>query len=85
MADGQQHIDMENVVEQQPVDKASGIDENLEIALREGEGHEDDREHDFGGDNAQMEFGEKKRKNRKKKKPKTKRGLVRFQYIVNEN
>ena len=65
----------------EPNDKASGVDENLEIALPEGQGHEHDREHVFGDTSSPMEFGERKRKN-KKKKPKSKRGLVRVQYIV---
>lgn len=66
----------------EPNEEASGIDENLEVALPEGEDHEEDDNID--GTNMHMEVGGKKKKS-KKRKPKSQRGLVRFQYIVKEN
>ncbi len=61
----------------EPSEKASAVDENLELALPEGEGHEVTLDDDIDGANMQMEVGAKKKKN-KKKKPKSQRGLVRF-------
>ena len=56
----------------------SDVDENLEIAVPEGEEKEDGPDDDIDGTNMQMEIGGKKKKNKKKKKkPKSQRGLVR--------
>ena len=66
----------------EPSEEASGVDENLEVALPEGEGHEVRLDDDIGGANTQMEIGGKKKN--KKKKPKSQRGLVRFQSILKE-
>lgn len=64
-------------------EEASGVDENLEVALPEGEDHEDRLDDDIGGANMQMDIGGKKKKS-KKKKPKSQRGLVRSHSIVKE-
>lgn len=56
----------------EPNEEARGIDENLEVALPEGEDHEEDDNID--GTNMHMEVGAKKRKS-KKRKPKSQRGL----------
>lgn len=60
----------------EPSEKASAVDENLELALPEGEGHEVTLDDDIDGANMQMGVGGKKKKS--KKKPKSQRGLVRF-------
>ena len=64
----------------EPNEETGGVDANLEIALPEGDDHEDRADDDVGGANMQMEVGGKRKKN-KKKKPKSKRGLVRFQSL----
>lgn len=68
----------------EPNGEASGVDENLEVALPEGENHEEGLEDDIGGANMQMGVGEKKKKS-KKRKPKSKRGLVQFHSIFRRN
>ena len=68
----------------EPNEETSGVDENLELALPEGDDHEDGVDDDVGGANMQMEVGGKRKKN-KKKKPKSKRGLVRSQSLFTES
>lgn len=68
----------------EPIEETSGIDENLELALPEGDDHEDRVDDDVGGTNMQMEVGGKQKK-RKKRKPKSKRGLVRSQSLFTES
>lgn len=68
----------------EPNEEASGVDENLELALPGGEDHEDRLDDDIGGANMQMEVGGKKKKS-KKKKPKSQRGLVRSQPVSKES
>ena len=60
-------------------EQASGVNENLEIALPEGIDNEDRLDDDTGGANMPVGVGEKKKK---KKKPKSQRGLVGFKSIV---
>lgn len=66
----------------EPNEDASGVDDNIEVVLPEGEDHEDGLDDDVGGSNMQMEVGEKKKKSKKKKKPKSKRGLVGSKSII---
>ena len=63
----------------EPDEEASGVNENLEIALPEGIDNEDRLDDDTGGANMPVGVGEKKKK---KKKPKSQRGLVGFKSIV---
>lgn len=56
----------------EPKEEASGTNEDLEVALQEGENHEDRLEDDIG-----MQTGVAKKKKKSKKKPKSQRGLVR--------
>lgn len=67
--------DLKQVLFAEPNEKASGVDENLEIALLEGDDYEDIGDGDIGESNMPMGVGEKKKK-KKKKKPKSQRGLV---------
>ena len=62
-----------------PDEEASGVKENLEIALPEGIDNEDRLDDDVGGANRQVGVGEKKKK---KRKPKSQRGLVGFKSTV---
>lgn len=61
----------------EPNEETSGVNENLEVALAEGDDHEDRVDDDVGGAGMQMEVGGIKKKS-KKKKPKSKRGRVRY-------
>ena len=57
---------------------SSGVAENLEVALPEGEDHEDGLDDDVGGSNMQMESGKKKlRKTDKSKRPRCGRYDIR--------
>ena len=67
--------DQKRVSIAEPSEEASRADENLEVALPEGEDHEDRSDDDIGGVDMEMGVGEKKKRG-KKKKPKSKRGLV---------
>ena len=73
-----------NVSIAEPNEETGGVDENLEVVLPEGDDHEDRVDDDVGGANMQMEVGGKRKKN-KKKKPKSKRGLVRSQSLFTES
>lgn len=66
----------------EPDEEASGVNENLEIALPEGIDNGDRLDDDAGGANMPVGVGEKKKK---KKKPKSQRGLVGFKSIVMSN
>ena len=68
-------IDIKHVSFTEPNEEASGIDENLELALLEGNDHEDTWGGNIGEANMPMGVGDKKKK-KKKKKPKSQRGLV---------
>ena len=59
----------------EPNKEFSAVDENLEIAVPQGEEKEDRLDDDIGGTNMQMEIGGKKN-NKNKKKTKSQRGLV---------
>ena len=61
----------------EPKEDPSGINEDLEVTLPEGEDHDHRLDDDVGEGNMQMAVAEKKKKSRKKK-PKSQRGLVRF-------
>lgn len=63
----------------EPDEEASGVNENLEIALPEGIDNEDRLDDETGGANMPLGVGEKKKK---KRKPKSQRGLVGFKSIV---
>ena len=63
----------------EPNMETGGVDENVEVA---GDDHEKRLDDDIDGASLQMGVGGKKKKN--KKKPKSQRGLVRFQSIVEE-
>ena len=69
-------IDVKHVSFAEPNEEASGVDENLELALLEGDDHEDTWGGDIGEANMPMGVGDKKKKKKKKKKPKSQRGLV---------
>ena len=60
----------------EPNEETSGVNEDLEVALPEGDDHEDRVDDDVGGAGMQMGVGVTKKK-KKKKKPKSRRGLVR--------
>ena len=65
-------------------EEASGKDTTLEAASPGDKDDEENLDDDIGGLNAQMGVGEMKKK-RKKRKPKSKRGLVWFWSIVGLN
>lgn len=77
-------MNSKNVSIVEPNEEVGCVNENLEVALPEGDDHEDRLEEDVDGANTQMAVGEK-RKRSKKKKPKSQRGLVRFQSVVKDS
>ena len=68
----------------EPNAEASGVNEDLEVALQAGEDNQDELDDGAGGANMQMGAGEKKKKN-KKRRPKSQRGLVPGHSSVREN
>lgn len=76
-ADSRSAAESKTVSIVEPNEEADGVDENIELALPEGEDQEDRLDVDIARADMQMGVGEKKKKN-KKKKSKSQRGLVRL-------
>lgn len=75
--------DLRQVSIAEPNEETSGVNENFEVALPDGNDHEDRVDSDAGGAEMQMGVGGIKKK--KKKRPKSKRGLVRLLSFITES